>query len=142
MRPRIVVLVIWLLLFGPAWVSGADFASHWDALASRSLFLEFVNTNQGRIVNLTNVDSADRVEIRGLEVSDAPLADWSSLGLRLPNVVCLKVTSSAADLPATFFSAITNYPRLVPPSPMPSDPNDFAPCQCSDQSPPLAVFGD
>jgi len=112
MRARIVVLAIWLLLFGRAWVSAADFASNWDALASRSIFLEFVATNQDSIVNLTNVDSVDRAEIRGLEVSDAPLADWSTLGQRLTNVVCLRVTSSAADLSTAFFSAITNYPRL------------------------------
>ncbi len=110
MRVRVAVLV-WLLL-GRAWTFAADIVPDWDSLASRNLYLEFVDTNQGRIVNLTNIDSLDRAEIRGLEVSNAPLTDWSALGLKLTNVVCLRVTSSATELPVAFFSAVTNFSRL------------------------------
>lgn len=110
MKVRVAVLV-WLLL-GRAWTFAAEIVPDWDSLASRNKYLEFVDTNQGRIVNVTNVDSVDGAEIRGLEVSDAPIADWSTLGLRLTNAICLRITSSATDLPVAFFSAITNFSRL------------------------------
>lgn len=109
MRGSIVVLI---LLLRCASTFAADVVPDWDALASRNIYLEFADKNQARIVNLTNVDSLGRSDILGLEVPDAPLADWSMLGPKLTNVVCLRVTSSATDLPVDFFSAITNYPRL------------------------------
>lgn len=111
MRAKI-ALPIWVVLFVCAWGYAADFASEWEELTSRSLYLEFADKNQARIVNLTNIDALERSEILGLEVSGASLADWSTLGSRFTNVVYLRITSSATDLPATFFSAITNYPRL------------------------------
>lgn len=110
MRAGIIILMA--IVAGSGWALAADELPAWDKLAPGNSFAEFVTQNKASIVNLSNIDSLDRAEIRGLEVSNAPLTDWSTLGLKLTNVVCLRVTSSATDLPVAFFSAIMNFSRL------------------------------
>jgi len=110
MSMRVALLVCFVL--EGAWTLAADIVPDWDSLAARNSYVEFVDRNQRWIVNLTNMDSLDRAGIRGLEVSDAELVDWSTLGLKLTNVVCLRVTSSSTNLAVALFSAITNFSRL------------------------------
>jgi hypothetical protein len=90
----------------------AEELSNWDQLPSGNRFVEFIVKNRPFVVNLTNVDSINPLQVLGLEVTDASPTEWATLGAKLKNVRSLKVTTSATDLTAQFFLSLTNYPRL------------------------------
>jgi hypothetical protein len=104
---------LWILFLESALtLCAADSGEKWSRSRSRSSFVGFVTTNEARIVSLKNVPSVHSGEVLGLDVTDNGLADWSTLGKVLTNLVCLRVTTTGSNLPAAFFVAITNYPSL------------------------------
>lgn len=101
-----------LALVGQGGMSAEESKPSWDSMTAWSSYVEFVTTNEARIVNLTNIGLRSSSQILGLDVADAPPANWSSLGRELTHVVCLRITSNSRDVPSAIFAAITNYPRL------------------------------
>jgi len=105
------IVVLSLLLYGTSGCAG-DSAVDWETVASPSPYVEFVLKNRSGIVDLLKVRSREKSSIVGLRVTDADVAEWARLAKELTNVLCLRVTWSAAHFPKGFFETIAQYHRL------------------------------
>ncbi|MCP5523737.1 MAG: hypothetical protein H7A46_19545 [Verrucomicrobiales bacterium] len=107
------LLLVGLLISLPATgLCGDSTPLTWDPYFQSSV-TKFTRTNQWRIENLTNVSRVDASRLRGLEIHDRPLAEWSHPDATLSrNIVYLYIRTHSANLDETFFDAILHYRAL------------------------------